>query len=122
MCCWVAHHRFLLFYPRSVSGRSLEGAPPSSRTAGASGTVVRGWGLAVADRVIRPSSRDSTSVSRQDRPRSGGGVGRPWGLLCASVVLGCWSGGPTDHALPSRRCAHGHPFSRPFAFVTREAG
>ena len=25
MCCWVAHHRFLLFYPRSVSGRSLEG-------------------------------------------------------------------------------------------------
>ena len=75
MCCWVAHHRFLLFYPRSASGRSLEGAPPSSRAAGASGTVVRGWGLAVADRAIEPSSWDSTSVSRQDRPRSGGGVG-----------------------------------------------
>ena len=54
MCCWVAHHRFLLFYPRSASGRSLEGAPPSSRAAGAAGTVVRGWGLAVADRTIRP--------------------------------------------------------------------
>ena len=75
MCSWVAHHRFLLFYPRSASGRSLEGAPPSLRAAGASGTVVRGRGLAVADRAIEPSSRDSTSVSRPDRPRSGDGVG-----------------------------------------------
>ena len=31
----------LLFYPRSVSGRSLEGAPPSSRAAGAAGTVLQ---------------------------------------------------------------------------------
>ena len=42
-----------------------------------------------------------------------------WGRLtvcCASVVLGCWSGGPTDHGLPSRRCAHGRCLSRAFAF------
>ena len=80
MCCWVAHHRFLLFYPRSASGRSLEGAPPSSRAAGASGTVVRGWGLAVADRAIEPSSTPLPFRAKTGHARVVGSADR--GVCC----------------------------------------